>query len=66
INYYELEGNRLAQEITKAAEMSYKTGEIDFFQYIQSIENAHQIKLTYLKNLNGYNQTVISINYLTL
>ncbi len=66
INYYQAEGSQLATEISKAAEMSYQTGEIDFFQYIQSIENSHQIKLTYLQNLNGYNQTVIAINYLTL
>jgi hypothetical protein len=43
-----------------------KNGEIDFFQYIQSLENAYEIKLSYLDNLNLYNQTVININYLTL
>ncbi|NBG64564.1 CusA/CzcA family heavy metal efflux RND transporter [Acidiluteibacter ferrifornacis] len=66
IDYYQSEGNALATEITKAAEISYKTGEIDFFQYIQSIENAYQIKLTFLENLNNYNQTAIAISYLTL
>ena len=46
--------------------MSYKHGEIDFFQYIQSIETASHIELTYLDNLNAYNQTIITINYLIL
>ena len=52
--------------IIKTAEQSFKHGEIDFFQYIQSIETATEIQLTYLDNLNKYNQTVIAINYLTL
>lgn len=66
LSYYEEEGNALAGEIEKTAVMSYKNGEIDFFEYIQSLENAFQIRLGYLADLNNYNQTVIKINYLTL
>ena len=64
--YYEQEGIALADEILKTAIFSFKNGEIDFFQYIQSVENAYDIKLGYLDNLNQYNQTIIKINYLTL
>ena len=64
--YYETKGKQLSEEIIKTAEKSFKHGEIDFFQYIQSIETAKDIELTYLENLNKYNQTVIAINYLTL
>jgi len=64
--YYETEGQGLADEIIKTATLSYKSGEIDFFQYIQSMENGYNITLTYLENLNAYNQTVIAINYLNL
>jgi len=66
INYYETQGETLSKEIIKTAERSFKHGEIDFFQYIQSIENAKEIELTYLENLNNYNQTIIAINYLIL
>lgn len=66
INYYESQGKHLSEEITKTAVRSYKEGEIDFFQYIQSIEAATDIELNYLENLNGYNQTVIALNYLIL
>ncbi|MBU3822167.1 CusA/CzcA family heavy metal efflux RND transporter [Flavobacteriaceae bacterium XHP0103] len=66
INYYENQGKHLSEEITKTAVSSYKEGEIDFFQYIQSIEAATDIELTYLENLNGYNQTVIALNHLIL
>jgi cobalt-zinc-cadmium resistance protein CzcA len=66
INYYQTLGDQLSKEIIKTAERSFKHGEIDFFQYIQSIENAKEIELTYLESLNNYNQTVIAINYLIL
>ena len=46
------------------AQQSYKNGEIDFFDYIQSLENAKDIELQYLENLNAYNRTVIALNYL--
>ena len=66
VSYYEEDGKNLSEEIMKTATLSYKNGEIDFFQYIQSIETAKEIILNYLENLNGYNQTAIAINYLTL
>jgi len=66
LSYYNEEGKSLSEEIFKTAKFSYKNGEIDFFQYIQSLENAFGILITYLENLNLYNQTVIKINYLTL
>ena len=66
INYYEKEGRQLSSELLKTATLSYQNGEIDFFQYIQSLENAYEIELSYLENLNAYNQTVIRINYLIL
>ncbi|MFX0557990.1 CusA/CzcA family heavy metal efflux RND transporter [Maribacter sp. CXY002] len=64
--YYENEGKLLSDEILKTANSAFKNGEIDFFQYIQSLESAYELKLDYLDKLNEYNQTVISINYLTL
>ena len=64
--YYEMEGKTLSDEILKTASSSFRNGEIDFFQYIQSIENAYDIMLSYLDSLNEYNQTIIEINYLTL
>ena len=66
IAYYESEGRQLAEEIVKTAASSFRNGEIDFFQYIQSIENAREIELSYLENLNKYNEIVTELNYLTL
>ncbi|MGB5500315.1 MAG: CusA/CzcA family heavy metal efflux RND transporter [Maribacter sp.] len=66
LKYYENNGQNLSDEILKTASLSFLNGEIDFFQYIQSLENAYSITLSYLENLNNYNQTVIALNHLTL
>ncbi|MCT4629558.1 CusA/CzcA family heavy metal efflux RND transporter [Winogradskyella sp.] len=66
LDYYETEGLELSNEILKTANRSFKHGEIDFFQYIISVENAYEIQLNYIENLNAYNQTVVAINYITL
>ncbi|MDP5230936.1 MAG: CusA/CzcA family heavy metal efflux RND transporter [Cellulophaga sp.] len=64
--YYENEGESLAQEILKTAIGSFKNGEINFYQYLQSLEGSYEITLNYLEKLNEYNNIVIEINYLTL
>ncbi|MDF4204270.1 CusA/CzcA family heavy metal efflux RND transporter [Maribacter sp. SA7] len=66
LNYYENEGAELSDEILKTASISFKNGEIDFYQYIQSLESAYDIKLGYLNELKAYNEAVVDINFLTL
>ncbi|CAM4335190.1 CusA/CzcA family heavy metal efflux RND transporter [Zobellia nedashkovskayae] len=66
LDYYEQEGTALSDEILKTANGSFKNGEVDFYQYIQSLESAYEVKLDYLDKLEQYNQIVIAINYLTL
>ena len=64
--YYETEGKQLSNEILKTALGNYKNGEINFYQYLQSLESAYEIQLAYLDKLQDYNHTVVAINYLTL
>ncbi|EGV42277.1 CusA/CzcA family heavy metal efflux RND transporter [Bizionia argentinensis JUB59] len=66
IFYYESQGKTLQEEIIKTANRSFQEGEIDFFQYIQSVETAKDMELEYLSQLNNYNQTIITLNHLTL
>jgi cobalt-zinc-cadmium resistance protein CzcA len=63
INYYNQFGKKLADEILKVANLSYKNGEIDFFQYIQSLENATTIQVDYLDTLLQYNNTQLELYY---
>ncbi|MBS3738178.1 MAG: CusA/CzcA family heavy metal efflux RND transporter [Psychroflexus sp.] len=66
LNRFEETQLKVAEEIIKASESSFKNGEINFFQYVQSIDNAMQIKLDYMNLLSNYNTTVIQLNYLLL
>lgn len=65
LRYYEEEGLQLSMAILRTAESSYRNGEIDFFQYILSLENGYEISLEYLRQLERYNDIVLQINYLT-
>ncbi|MDI6046764.1 CusA/CzcA family heavy metal efflux RND transporter [Flavobacterium yafengii] len=64
INYYNLYGKKLSDEIIKVGNNSYKHGEIDFFQYIQSLENATTIQVDYLDTILLFNQTQLDLQYL--
>jgi cobalt-zinc-cadmium resistance protein CzcA len=63
INYYNQFGKKLSEEILKVANLSYKNGEIDFFQYIQSLENATTIQVDYFDTLLQYNNTQLELYY---
>ncbi|MBN1926007.1 MAG: CusA/CzcA family heavy metal efflux RND transporter [Prolixibacteraceae bacterium] len=66
LTYYESDGNNLANEMIKVARESYAAGEIDFFRFVHSIEDAVQMYIAYLDNLYNYNNVVLEMNYLTL
>lgn len=63
IKYYTENGQKLSKEIIKTADMSYRNGEIDFFQYIQSMENAISIESDYLDNVLAYNKSYLELHY---
>ncbi len=64
INYYDQYGKKLSEEIVKVGSRSYKEGEIDFFQYILSLENATGIQVDYLDNVLLFNKTQLDLQYL--
>jgi heavy metal efflux system protein len=64
INYYNQYGKKLSDEIIKVGNNSYKHGEIDFFQYIQSLENATTIQVDYLDTILQFNKTQLDLEYL--
>ncbi|MFV5693200.1 CusA/CzcA family heavy metal efflux RND transporter [Flavobacterium sp. LT1R49] len=64
INYYNQYGKKLSDEIIKVGNNSYKHGEIDFFQYIQSLENATTIQVDYLDTILQFNKTQLELEYL--
>ena len=64
LDYYEKEGLPLSGQILSGAELSYKTGAIGYFEYLQNIDQVIEIKNSWLQTLGEYNQTMIEINYL--
>jgi len=64
LDYYQEYGKKVADEIIKVTESSFKQGEIDFFQYIQSIENATQIRMQFAEAVYQYNQAQLNLYYL--
>ena len=66
LKFYEDEGLSMAEEIAEMARKKYTSGETGFITFIQSMENVQRIKLSYLDQLNTYNQRVLDLNYLTI
>jgi cobalt-zinc-cadmium resistance protein CzcA len=64
LDYYTGKGLELANEIRNAANLSFESGVINSFQYLQAIENAIRMKMDYLHSLHAHNLTVIEINHL--
>ena len=63
ISYYNNYGKKLSAEINKVAQSSYENGEIDFFQYIISLENATSIQVDYLEAVIHFNLTQLEDRY---
>ena len=66
IGFYRTEGQELAKGILSHAHLAFQGGEIDFLQFLQLLENAKNIEISYLENLHAYNQTVLDINHIMI
>jgi heavy metal efflux system protein len=64
LTFYEESGQRLARELRQTAGTAFQNGEIDFFRYAQSLDQARAIEINYLENLLRYDQIVLEINFL--
>lgn len=64
IQYYESEGLTLSTQLREQAIRSFKEGEIDFFQYVQLIENSRNITLQYLQARLDYQLNQLELIYL--
>jgi cobalt-zinc-cadmium resistance protein CzcA len=64
LEYYEKNALPNADLIIKQASSGFKNGEIGYVEYLQGLKNALAIKTTYLQNLNQYNQSVVTLEFL--
>jgi cobalt-zinc-cadmium resistance protein CzcA len=65
LQFYETSGLQQADEIIKAANQSYRAGEISYADFSLYLSQAIEIRKNYLDNLNTYNQAIIEYNYFT-
>jgi heavy metal efflux system protein len=64
-DYYEKQAVPEADLIIDHATLSYKSGAMDYLEYVLTLGRALIIRQNYLDALNNYNQTIISIDYIT-
>jgi cobalt-zinc-cadmium resistance protein CzcA len=65
VEFYEKQAVPEAKLIIDQASRSYKAGALDYHEYVTAIDRAVAIRHNYLDALNNYNQTVISIEFIT-
>ena len=65
VGYYETQAIPEANTIIEQSTRSYRSGAMDYLDYITNLTRALAIKQNYLDALNSYNQTLISIDYIT-
>ncbi len=63
LSFYETTGLAQADAIIKAANISYRAGEISFADLSQFLTQAIDIQRNYLEVLHQYNQSAIQLNY---
>ncbi|HXA02225.1 MAG TPA: CusA/CzcA family heavy metal efflux RND transporter [Cytophagaceae bacterium] len=64
VDFYEKSALPQAEIIIQNAEKAFKAGEINYIEFILSLNRALAIKSNYLDNLNFYNQSIISIEFI--
>ena len=65
ISYYKESGLPQSDLLLIQAQRGFEEGEIGYIEYVQGINRALMIQITYLEFLNAYNQTLINIEQLT-
>ena len=65
LKYYQTIGIKKANEIINTAKRFFISGKNDYINYLRNINDAYSIQLKYLEAIRNYNQTILSIKYLT-
>jgi heavy metal efflux system protein len=64
LDFYDTSGKQLATETVSMARKSFFSGEINYLQYVQAMDQAVAIQINHLMNLYQYNLTAIQLNNL--
>ncbi len=64
LDYYREKAVPQADLIIRNAQKSFENGAISYVEYFQNLNQALDLKFNYLNTQNGYNQALISLEYL--
>lgn len=64
LNYYETSALPNADLILKQVQTGFSKGEINYTEYLIGLQRALSIKESYLRSLNQYNQSILTIEFL--
>lgn len=64
VNYFETIGQTQSKQIIESAQKSFKSGAISYYIYLQNLDQAFQIELSYLEALKNYNQSIVNLLYI--
>lgn len=65
LNFYENKGLQQSEMILTTANLKYSSGEINYLEYFQLLNQALEIKLDYIQAKKEYNESVIEMYYLS-
>ena len=65
LQYYEQGALQQANQLEKAANLSFRLGEVDYVEFVQAMDQAYTLRLQYLNALLHYNQSIINLQFLT-
>jgi len=63
-NYYKSTALPNADIIISTATLGFKSGDIGYIEYLQALQTATDVQLSYLQSVNQINQSIININFL--
>lgn len=63
-NFYNTSALQNADAIINTATLSYRSGDIGYMEFLQALQTASEIQLSYLQSINEINQSVIQINFI--
>ena len=63
-NYYKSTALPNADIIISTAKVGFKSGDIGYIEYLQALQTATDVQLSYLQSVNQINQSIVNINFL--
>ncbi len=65
LNFYKTVALQQADDIINTARRFFESGQTDYINFLRTTNDAYNIRLRYLDTLRNYNQSILTIQYLT-